>query len=192
MGKTWRGGKGDENRVSNHKAYWDSPLWNKKKKEAKVPDNFIPIIEDVYHAPPKKKCLFLDDIRDPENAYLWDEKKSLYEKSGISSWNWAIVRSYDEFVEYIKKNGIPDVVSFDNDLFDVADHRITEEMLVKQFQMLDWQDFTIKTGAHCAQYLVEACKAHRKPIPEYYVHTANSAARPIIKNILNDAIQLTI
>ena len=31
-------GKGDKNRVGNFKAYWDSPLWAKKKKaKAKKP-----------------------------------------------------------------------------------------------------------------------------------------------------------
>ena len=42
--------------------------------------------------------LFLDDIRTPPDN------------------TWAVVRSFDEGVEYITKNGVPDVISFDHDL----------------------------------------------------------------------------
>ena len=166
-------GKGSKSRVNDIKAYWDCPLWNKK-------DN----MENEY-----RRCLFLDDVREVGQAFLWDKHESLVRASGISAWRWDIVRSYDEFTEYIVKNGIPDVVSFDNDLWDVASESATNptnEELTKQFQMIGWQDFKIKTGAHCAEYLVGACKAFNKPIPVYYIHTANSAARPIIKEILEN------
>lgn len=165
-------GKGSKSRVSNYENYWNSPLW--KKKET-----------NEY-----KRCLFLDDVREVKEAFLWDINKSLILESGISEWKWDIVRSYDEFVDYIKKHGIPDVVSFDNDLWDCSYEMATNptnEELTKQFQMIGWQEFKIKTGAHCAQYLVEACRAHDKPVPKYYIHTANSAARPIIKEILENA-----
>jgi hypothetical protein len=137
-----------------------------------------------------KRCLFLDDVREPNEAFLWGENKGLIAKSGISAWKWDIVRSYEDFVKYIDTHGIPDVVSFDNDLWDVAYELAvnpTSEQLAKQFQMIGWQDFEHKTGAHCAQYLVGACKAHGKDIPKYYIHTANSAARPIIREILENA-----
>jgi hypothetical protein len=165
-------GKGSKSRVTNYSNYWNSALWDNKNKGK------------------DKKFLFLDDVRVPRNAFLWDKNQSLYEASGIPEIKWDIVRSYDEFVEYIQKNGIPDVVSFDNDLWDVGyelQTNPTDEALAKQFQMIGWQEFDIKTGAHCAQYLVEACKVRRVPIPKYYIHTANSAARPIIKEILYNA-----
>lgn len=176
MSDTWHGGKGSKSRVSNYGSYWDCPLWKNKEK---MNNNF-------------KKCLFLDDMRKVEDAILWDQKISLIKASGISSWKWDIVRSYDEFVKYIDTNGIPDVVSFDNDLFDVRGE-VSNEVLNRQFQMIGWQDFKIKTGAHCAEYLVNACKARNVKIPEYYIHTANSAARPIIREILeNGKLQIQI
>lgn len=162
-------GKGSWSRVEDYNSYWNSALWNK---------------------PVAKRCLFLDDIRVPENAILWDYKISLIKASGIPAWKWDIVRSYDEFVKYIDEKGIPDVVSFDNDLFDVTDSRISEDVLNKQFQMIGWQEFSIKTGAHCAEYLVGSCISLKKPIPEYYIHTANSAARPIIREILSAEINI--
>ncbi len=164
--------KGSKSRVSNYSNYWSSPLWDKAEITK------------------QKKFLFLDDVRNVKEGYLWDKKISLLEISKIPEYKWDIVRSYEEFVKYIQKNGIPDVVSFDNDLWDVS-HELavnpTSELLTKQFQMIGWQEFEIKTGAHCAQYLVDACRAHGKPVPTYYIHTANSAARPIIREILENA-----
>lgn len=165
-------GKGDKSRVTDIKAYWDSPLWKKKDM-------------NYNH----ERCLFLDDVRFPREAVLWDIKQKLLDVSRIEESKWDIVRSYEEFVGYIQKNGIPDVVSFDNDLWDVAKELAvnpTSEELTKQFQMVGWQEFKIKTGAHCAEYLVKACKARNVGIPKYYIHTANSAARPIIKEILEN------
>jgi predicted RNA binding protein YcfA (HicA-like mRNA interferase family) len=136
--------------------------------------------------------VFIDDVRNPNEATLWGETPAvkLVVKSKIPEWQWVVVRSYDEFCKFIEENGIPDVVSFDNDLWDVATElniNPTNEELTKQFQMIGWQEFKIKTGAHCAEYLVKACKARRVPVPVYYIHTANSAARPIIKEILENA-----
>ncbi len=198
MGKnSWHGGKGDGSRVSNHKAYRDSPLWNKKDKGLYVEDvGYIdPVNIDtqiLYMGGKKRRCLFLDDVRVPANAYLWDDKKTLQEGSGVSSWHWDIVRSYEQFVDYVETNGIPDVVSFDNDLFELSHPDVSVEDLTKQFLMKDWENFPIKTGAHCAQYLVNKCISENKEIPEYYVHSANNAARPIIREILNNAIQSKI
>lgn len=174
MSNSWSGGKGDKSRVSDMKAYWDCPLWDKQEKKEET----------------VKKYLFLDDVRSPEQAYLWGDNATLTAKSGVPAWKWDIVRSYEEFVKYIDTNGIPDVVSFDNDLWDVQYELAvnpTSEQLAKQFQMVGWEEFEIKTGAHCAQYLVNACEDRKVPIPRYYIHTANSAARPIIKRILENA-----
>jgi hypothetical protein len=51
------------------------------------------------------KKLFLDDIRTIEMVYDKSEKE-----------NFDIVRTYKEFVDYIKRNGLPNFISFDNDL----------------------------------------------------------------------------
>lgn len=52
-----------------------------------------------------KKRLFLDDIR---------TVAMVYDQTFASEFD--IVRSYDDFVAYIKKNGVPEFISFDNDL----------------------------------------------------------------------------
>lgn len=51
------------------------------------------------------KKLFLDDIRTIE---------MVYDKSMESEFD--IVRTYEDFVDYIKSNGLPEFISFDNDL----------------------------------------------------------------------------
>ena len=175
MSSAWHGGKGSESRISDHTSYRDGYDKIFKKKDMK---------KDVI----TKDCLMLDDVRIIEHCYLWDDATSLIDKSGIPSWHWTTVRSYDAFVDHITKNGIPDVVSFDNDL-NVEDGRISIEEYTKLFQMVDWREFRIKTGAHCAEWLANRCIALKHPIPEYYVHSANSAARPIIREIMENAKQ---
>lgn len=177
MSGQWAGGKGDKSRITDHKLYCDNydAIFRKNPK----------VEEEPFRA------LFLDDVREPNEATLWGEKPptNLIIRSNIRENKWDIVRTYDEFVEYIEKNGIPTVVSFDNDLWDVSSEMAVNpdnEMLVKQFQMDGWQEFTIKTGAHCAEYLVKACKARNKPLPKYYIHSANSKGREIIREILEN------
>ncbi len=51
------------------------------------------------------KKLFLDDIRTVDMVYHPSEIP-----------NFDVVRSYDAFVNYIKKHGLPAYISFDNDL----------------------------------------------------------------------------
>lgn len=155
----WSGGKGPVSRVSSFTNYQNSPLWYKNR-------------------------LFLDDLREPHNAYLYDEDISLVDASGIV--NWDVVRSYKEFVEYIEKNGIPDVVSFDNDLFPMDDPNISNDEMVTMMGMVDWENFRFKTGAHCAQYLRDVCKEKGVPIPKFYTHSANKRGREIIKEILTN------
>lgn len=51
------------------------------------------------------KKLFLDDLRNPSDIY----------GIGLTK-NWDIVRTYSEAVDYVLKNGIPNIISFDHDL----------------------------------------------------------------------------
>jgi len=51
------------------------------------------------------KKLFLDDLRTVDMVYKTSEVE-----------NFDVVRSYDAFVAYIREHGLPDFISFDNDL----------------------------------------------------------------------------
>lgn len=56
------------------------------------------------------KYLFLDDVRDPIHAFGYTNFGPFVTKE------WEIVRNYDEFVNYIKTNGLPYFIAFDHDL----------------------------------------------------------------------------
>lgn len=80
------------------------------------------------------KKLFLDDIRKP------------YDQT------WDLVRSYDEFVAYIEKNGCPDVISFDHDL---AEEHYPFNGEYPDPTQINYYAYRNKTGYHCAQWLIE-------------------------------------
>lgn len=86
--------------------------------------------------------LFLDDERKPIyfRDYYGDE--SIYESE-----DWVICRSFDEFYQTIKENGIPKVVSF------------------------DYQPKSDTTGLDCAKLLKFFCDEDSVEIPTYYVHS---------------------
>lgn len=165
-------GKGDKWRKgTDYHKYYNSPFWNKKSEEisSKVKPTF----------------LFLDDIRFPKNAFV-DDGERLTTISGIPDESWSIVRSYEEFVEWIEENGIPAVVSFDNDLFMNSNIKYSYKQIVNALDMQDWEESIVKTGAHCAKYLVDKCKSLGKSLPMWYVHSASTKGRQIIKNILQN------
>lgn len=101
--------------------------------------------------------LFIDDERDPIQALqpLLSNGNPLYLEK------WDVARNYDQFVKFIELNGIPDVISFDNDLGE-------------EFE-----------GYDCAKFLVNYCIEKDLNLPTWMVHSGNSVARENINTILN-------
>jgi len=98
---------------------------------------------------------------------------------------WDIVRNYDEFVNHIKKHGMPLRISFDHDLDETAYqefHRANNSD-----KILNYDNIKEKTGYHAAKWLVELCVNTKVPIPEYYIHTLNHIGRLNIISILENA-----
>jgi predicted esterase YcpF (UPF0227 family) len=60
---------------------------------------------EVNYKPISKKYLFLDDLRTIDMVY-----------EPVFAEHFDIVRTYDNFVNYIQQNGLPGFISFDNDL----------------------------------------------------------------------------
>ena len=118
--------------------------------------------------------LFLDDMRLPENAFTYT-KNQLY-----LDLDWVTVKNYNEFVSYIKENGMPNLISFDHDLADVhygmVDH-ITDD---------DYDITEEKTGYHCAKWLVNKCMDENLPLPKYLVHSMNNVGRRNIISLLTN------
>lgn len=105
------------------------------------------------------KKLFLDDVRTIE---------MIYDKSMESEFD--IVRTYDEFVAYINKNGLPNFISFDNDLG------------------LDKNGNVAPDGLAAVKWLVYE-SGHDLRKLEFKVHSANPVASEQIKGLLNNYIK---
>ena len=113
--------------------------------------------------------LFLDDLRYPKEVKWID----------IGLGPWEIVRSYDEFVEFITKNGVPTNVAFDHDLAD--SHYASQEPPPE-----GWKE---KTGYDCAVWLINYCIEKELPFPkEISVHSLNPVGRENIRNLWRNAI----
>ena len=109
-----------------------------------------------------KKYLFLDDMRFPVDVVWIRIPRDV---------PWDIVRSYDEAVAWVEKNGFPDVVSFDHDLADAH-------------YMGDFSQE--RTGYHFAHYLVNRdLDNHDMPDDfQFFVHSMNTVGARNIKDLL--------
>ena len=97
--------------------------------------------------------MYLDDIREPKNNFD------------------VIVRSYENAVDYILKNGIPKYISFDHDLG------------------LDENGNIAKSGHDLAKWLVEISLDGILKFPDdfdFNVHSANPIGKNNIESILNN------
>lgn len=102
--------------------------------------------------------LFLDDFRNPIDViYYINNPIYINEK-------WVVVRNYDEFIFYITKNGLPNIVSFDHDLADIH---------YKNQKNIDYSQYEEKTGYHCVKWLVNYCIDNNLEFPEWYIHSMN-------------------
>lgn len=105
------------------------------------------------------KKLFLDDIRTIEMVYDQTMEKE-----------FDIVRTYEDFVHYIEKNGLPEFISFDNDLG------------------LDENNEVAKDGYAAAKWLVYKSGLDLRNL-KFKVHSANPVAADQIRGLLNNYIR---
>lgn len=124
--------------------------------------------------------LFLDDLRQPSEAYLMDEKKYLFEKT--HSLDWEIVRTYEQFVSMIEMRGIPQRVSFDHDLHFEHVRYYAEHSITTGF--IEYGNFRQKTGKHCADFLVAKARELKVPLPQCFIHSANHVGCREIRKVL--------
>ena len=117
-----------------------------------------------------KMNLFLDDFRNPEDVFLYTNI-SLYLTE-----KWIIVRNYDEFVEIIKEKGIPNTISFDHDI-GISHYNHQEDEI-------PYDQFTEKTGYHCAKWLIDYCIDNKKDIPKIIlIHSMNPVGTKNIESL---------
>lgn len=118
----------------------------------------------------ENKFLFLDDIRIPSlvSKYMSPQWSPLY-----SECNWEIVRNFNEFTEWIIKNGIPAIISFDHDL---AQEHYAPLNIQKNNSYLQWeeeQQFKEKTGYDCVIWLCDYCMDNNVTFPFFLIHSMN-------------------
>ena len=105
------------------------------------------------------KKLFLDDIRSAEMVYDASEAKE-----------FEVVRTYQEFIGYIRQNGLPDFISFDNDLG------------------LDEKGVVAPDGYAAAKWLVYESGLDLRKL-RFQVHSANPVAAEQIRGLLTNYIR---
>ncbi|MFD2292844.1 cyclic-phosphate processing receiver domain-containing protein [Mariniflexile gromovii] len=105
------------------------------------------------------KKLFLDDVRTIEMVY----DKAMEPE-------FDIVRTYAEFVDYIKTNGLPTYISFDNDLGLAEDGTVAPD------------------GLAAAKWLVYESGLDLRSL-KFKVHSANPVAAEQIRGLLNNYIK---
>lgn len=128
--------------------------------------------------------LFLDDIRNPVEVCTYIKPVSL--QAFFKDYEWVICRNYSEFTNYIIKNGIPNVISFDHDLAD--EHYTPEEYWTgyessRNYQEDKYPHYTEKTGYDCAKWLIEYCMKNNTDIPKSILcHSMNPVGKDKILN----------
>ncbi len=123
--------------------------------------------------------LFLDDVRNPKDAYCYDENKSLDDLSRIPNGSWVIVRSFDEFKAIIDRQGIPIAVSFDCDL---TKEHVNHYMRNYEIELYEWENFATKCGIHCVKFLKSVMGEKQIKV---FIHSANHIGRKIIREIFH-------
>lgn len=126
------------------------------------------------------KRLYLDDTRHNYDSFQMLGYVIYKEK-------WDIVRNYDEFIEWIEKNGLPDIISFDHDLADT--HYTPKEYWDDYHKSAEYQSSIIhkeKTGLDCAKWLIGYCLDNNLKLPKYLVHSANPVGRDNIFYLLRN------
>ena len=102
--------------------------------------------------------LFLDDLRSVNMVF-----------SGKKDSDFVIVRSFSEFVTIIKSNGLPQFISFDNDLG------------------LDENGNIAPDGYECVKWMVNKSGFDLQNL-KYFVHSANPVAKSQINSLLENFI----
>jgi len=124
--------------------------------------------------------IFLDDIRDPAQAYNYTKKRMYLDRT------WIVVRDYKEFVaalEKIKLDGDEIAhVSFDHDL--AIEHM---EVPCEVFNDYTAEQLGMEmTGLDCAKYFTEFIDKHKMPFPGLSVHSQNPVGKERIEQHLMD------
>lgn len=131
-----------------------------------------------------KKLLWLDDYRNP-----FDTKTDWMIFSPIGrdvEIHW--VKNYQEFVDWIIENDLPDGICFDHDL---AEEHYRPSMYNPDGHYSGYYTdgtFLEKTGYDCAKWLVDFCLDRKTQLPSYNIQSANPCGIENINGLLKNYI----
>lgn len=120
-----------------------------------------------------KYNLFLDDERNVADV-KWIQYPLVH---------WVVVRHYQEFVDTVIKNGIPDRVSFDHDL-GKSSYKECQRCFLEKDNQINYDNIQEKTGMDCVKWLIEKCMENNQKFPEYYVHSLNPIGKVNIVSLI--------
>lgn len=120
------------------------------------------------------RWLYLDDVRQPVSD------------------KFDVVRSYDEFAEYLKTKPMPKLISFDHDLADEHMQDYFKQVAAYGFQTPDYDTYKEKTGLDCAKFLCDYFQKlewagfdPKDAFPACGVHSANPVGTEYIQGYIN-------
>jgi hypothetical protein len=120
-----------------------------------------------------KTALYLDDVRTPTETL-----------PGYHPWN--VVRNYNEFVDWITENGIPDLISFDHDLAKEHIDDYFSQFAREGYQIPSYENYKEKTGLDCARWLCETySQPNSIPLSQCVVHSHNPVGTRNIHSYIN-------
>jgi hypothetical protein len=129
-----------------------------------------------------KTLIWLDDTRNPfENNWLVFSPID-------QPYNVIWVKQYEEFVNYIIKNGLPEAICFDHDLGLVIDPNSEFKTIngeISSFSLNIYDD-NEKTGYDCAKFLVDYCIDNNLNLPLYNIQSANPVGKENIDSLLKN------
>jgi hypothetical protein len=136
----------------------------------------------------RKLGLLVEDDPDGLNRAINcapDQRTRTAYKDTQVEWHW--VKSYAEFVAWIEKNGLPDLIAFDHDLGGNS-YKLYHQHEGYVKCEINYDEYDEPTGWHCVGFLIEYCeRTNTKFEAEVYTHSLNFKGR---KNILGRAEQL--
>lgn len=129
-----------------------------------------------------RHAIYLDDVRTPIHMQ-WVAKKIGEEES--LSYEWTIVRSYEEFVAKVEELGLGniDLISLDHDLGPSAIKEWKKN--VYHNYELNYDNIEEKTGYDCAKWLVEKW-LDGEPVVQVVTHSANAIGSANIMGYINN------
>ena len=119
-----------------------------------------------------KKALYLDDLRTPTTTIPGYEP-------------WYVVRNYEEFVNWITENGIPDLISFDHDLAQEHINDYFKQFMDFGHQIPNYSEYKEKTGLDCAKWLSKHIQDNNLILKLVSVHSANPVGASNIQSYIN-------